>query len=178
MDSLYAEVVVKPKQPVVRNVMVGLIYLFAVAVFLTACRQSIANSTIAILMCSIPFLAVVVALNTYFYRRGKIEYEYLYCDDVMIVAKIINKSKRKNMAKIETDNIELFAPVEAGELNAYKDLPKRDFASMKKRNPVYAMVTVLQGKKVRILLEPSEKMLGCLKIKLGTRMIQKNGVTK
>ena len=96
----------------------------------------------------------------------------------MIVAKIINKSKRKNMAKIETDNIELFAPVEAGELHAYKDLPKRDFASMKKRNPVYAMVTVLQGKKVRILLEPSEKMLDCLKIKLGTRMIQKNGVTK
>ena len=175
MDSLYAEVVVKPKQPIIRNIIVGLIYAFALFVFLTACKQSFQNATFAVLLYSIPFLIVVMALNTYFYRRGKIEYEYLYCDDVMIVAKIINKNKRKNMAKIETDNVELFAPVGANELHAYKDLPKIDFASLKKQEPVYAMITVLRGKKMCILLEPSEKMLSCLKIKLGTRMIQSNG---
>ena len=38
----------------------------------------------------------------------------------MIIAKITNKSKRKNIAKIETDNIEIFAPENASELNSYK----------------------------------------------------------
>jgi len=89
----------------------------------------------------------------------------------MIIAKITNKSKRKNIAKIEADNIEIFAPENASELNSYRELPKRDFASAKKTNPVYAMVTVLKGKKVRIVIEPSEKLLYCFRMKLGTRYV-------
>lgn len=177
MESMYAEVVVKPKQPIVRNFVVLVVYVLAVGFFFLACYESYRAGTFMNIMCSLPFEIVVFALTTYFYRRGKIEYEYLYCDDVMIIAKITNKSKRKNIAKIEADNIELFAPEDARELNTYKELPKRDFASAKKANPVYAMVTVLKGKKVRILIEPSDKLLYCFRMKLGTRYVGAKTIT-
>lgn len=169
MDSMYAEVVVKPKQPKLRNGIAVCVFLFAAFVFLLSCVTAYTYGDLYVIFCCLPFEIVVISLDIYFYRRGKIEYEYLYCDDVLLIAKIINKSKRKNMAKIETDNIELFAPVQSAELNQYKQLQVRDFASARKNNPVYVMVTVLRGKKVRVLLEPSEKLLSCLKIKLGTR---------
>ena len=171
MESMYAEVVVKPKQPLIRNCIAYLIYVLDIAFFFLACYESIKYKTAINIMCSLPVVIVAFALNTYFYRRGKIEYEYLYCDDVMIIAKITNKSKRKNIAKIEADNIELLAPENSGEMNGYKELPKRDFTSAKKENPVYAMVTVFKGKKVRILIEPSDKLLYCFRMKLGTRYV-------
>lgn len=171
MESMYAEVVVKPKQPILRNIVVVAIYVLAIAFLFLACYESYQAGTFMNIMASLPFEIVVFALTTYFYRRGKIEYEYLYCDDVMIIAKITNKSKRKNIAKIETDNIELCAPENASELYLFKELPKRDFASAQRANPVYAIVTVLKGKKVRILIEPSEKLLYCFKMKLGTRYV-------
>lgn len=171
MESMYAEVVVKPKQPMVRNVIAAVIYVIAVAFFGFACYTSFVYQTLQVVAYCLPFEIVVFALNTYFYRRGKIEYEYLYCDDVLIVAKIINKSKRKNMAKIEMDNVELVAPITAPEARNFELLPKKDFASAKRKNPIYIMVTVIKGKKVRLLLEPSEKLLYCFRMKLGTRMV-------
>lgn len=171
MESMYAEVVVKPKQPMVRNLIAAAIYVLAVAFFGLACYTSFVYQTLQVVAYCLPFEVVVFALNTYFYRRGKIEYEYLYCDDVLIVAKIINKSKRKNMAKIEMDNVELVAPITAPEAKSFESLPKKDFASAKKENPIYILVTVLKGKKVRLLLEPSEKLLYCFRMKLGTRMV-------
>ncbi len=173
MESMYAEVVVKPKQPLVRNMIAYAIYVVAALFFLFACWSSIVDHTGIVVACSLPAEIVIVSLNTYFYRRGKIEYEYLYCDDVLIIAKIMNKSRRKNQAKIETDNIECFGLVGSKELDQYKSLPVRDFASAKKENDVYTLVTVLKGKKVRLLIEPSEKLLYCLQIKLGTRFVGK-----
>lgn len=171
MESMYAEVVVKPKQPMVRNVITTVIYVLATAFFGFACYTSVVCQTLQVVAYCLPFEIVVFALNTYFYRRGKIEYEYLYCDDVLIVAKIINKSKRKNLVKIEMENVELVAPITAPEARNFDSLPKRDFASAKKENPTYILVTALDGKKVRIILEPSEKLLYCFRMKLGTRMV-------
>ena len=171
MESMYAEVVVKPKQPMVRNVITAVIYVLATAFFGFACYTSVVCQTLQVVAYCLPFEIVVFALNTYFYRGGKIEYEYLYCDDVLIVAKIINKSKRKNLVKIEMENVELVAPITASEARNFESLPKKDFASARRENPIYILVTVVKGKKVRILLEPSEKLLYCFRMKLGTRMV-------
>lgn len=177
MDSLYAEVVVKPRQPIVRNIITTLIYVAIGLFFLYTCWSGIVDGQMVVIAFGLPFEVSVVALNTYFYRRGRIEYEYLYCDDVMIIAKIINKSKRKNMAKIEAENMELVAPVGAKELEQYKQLPIRDFASAGKKGQLYVMVTTLQKKKVRILFEPSDKLLYCFKMKLGTRIVSEKKKT-
>lgn len=174
MESLYAEVVVKPKQSLVRNVIMGIVFFLVGAFFIFACYAAYVSKTITVLTMCLPFLVSVFALTFYFFRQNKIEYEYIYCDDVIDIAKIRAKQKRKTIVRIETDNIELFAPVTSAELKQFNSLPIRDFSSEKKMNPVYAMITVFNGKKVKVLIEPSEKMLSCLKIKLGTRIVLEN----
>lgn len=171
MESLYAEVVVKPRQPILRNIVAGVICFMAIAFFVLACRSSFVYKDLKVVFWSIPMEITIISLTTFFYRRGKIEYEYIFCDDVMTIAKITNKSKRKNIASIETDNIELFAKADSKEMERWKQLPKADFASAKKRGDVYAAVTVYKGTKVRLLVEPSEKLMYCMKMKLGTRYV-------
>lgn len=173
MDSLYAEVVVKPKQSVVGRIIIALVVLVLAFVFYLSVKAAITYSDISPVFFCMPFLISIGAIVVYFYKMGKIEYEYIYCDDVIDIAKIKAKQKRKNIVRIETDNIEMFAPLDSAAMKNYETLPKRDFASAKKTNPIYAVVTVVDGKKVRVLLEPSEKMLEGLKIKLGTRIVCK-----
>lgn len=173
MDSLYAEVVVKPKQSVVRKVIIATVVLVLTFVLYLAVKTAFTFSDPSPVFFCLPFIISVGAIVIYFYKMGKIEYEYIYCDDVIDIAKIKAKQKRKNIVKIETDNIEMFAPLDSVAMKSYESLPKKDFASAKKINPTYAMVTVIGGKKVRVLLEPSEKMLEGLKIKLGTRIVCK-----
>lgn len=172
MDSLYAEVVVKPKQSTGRKIIVGIATAVILFVIYLACITAHAFHDIYVITFCLPLVISVGALTIYFHKMGKMEFEYIYCDDVIDIAKIKAKQKRKNIARIETDNIELFAPAGAKELESYKKLPKRDFASAKKENPVYVLITVINGTKVRVLLEPSQKMLECLKMKLGTRIIE------
>lgn len=173
MDSLYAEVVVKPKQSVARKVIIALVVFVLAFVLCIAVRTAVIFSDVSPVFFCMPLIISVGAIAVYFHKMGKIEYEYIYCDDIIDIAKIKAKQKRKNMVRIETDNIEMFAPVDSPAMKKYETLPKRDFASAKKVNSVYAMVTVLDGKKVKVLLEPSEKMLEGLKIKLGTRIVCK-----
>lgn len=171
MDSLYAEVVVKPRQPFIRNTIAAIVYLAAIAFFIASCVSANLFGTMMPVLQSIPMIIVIVAITTYFYHRGRIEYEYIYCDDVITIAKITNKSKRKNIASIETDNIELFAPMESNELKRFSNLKKVDFASARKKGDVYGVVTPYQGSNSIIMLEPSEKMLSCMKIKLGRKYV-------
>ena len=171
MDSLYAEVVVKPRQPRVRNTIAAIVYIAVVGFFIASCVAANLFDTMMPVFQSIPMVVVVVSITTYFYHRGKIEYEYIYCDDVITIAKIINQSKRKNIASIETDNIELFAPIKSDELKHFSNLKKVDFASARKKGDVYGVVTPYQGNNSIIMLEPSEKMLSCMKIKLGRKYV-------
>lgn len=173
MDSLYAEVVVKPKQSVARKVIIALVAVVLLFVLYLAIKAAITFSDASPVFFCLPLIISVGAIAIYFHKMGKIEYEYIYCDDVIDIVKIKAKQKRKNMVRIETDNIEMFAPLDSTAMKKYDALPKRDFASAKKINPVYALVTVINGKKVKVLLEPSEKMLEGLKIKLGTRIVCK-----
>lgn len=171
MDSLYAEVVVKPRQPRVRNTIAAIVYIAVLGFFIASCVAANLFDTMMPVFQSIPMVVVVVSITTYFYHRGKIEYEYIYCDDVITIAKIINKSKRKNIASIEIDNIELFAPIKSNELEHFSNLKKVDFASARKKGDVYGVVTPYQGSNSIIMLEPSEKMLSCMKIKLGRKYV-------
>lgn len=173
MDSLYAEVVVKPKQSVVRKVIIGVVVLVLAFLLYLAVKASVLYSDVYPIFFCVPVFISVGAITIYFHKMGKIEYEYIYCDDVIDIAKIKAKQKRKNVVRIETDNIEMFAPLDSAAMKNYETLPKRDFTSAKKVNPIYALITVVDGKKVRVLLEPSEKMLEGLKIKLGTRIVCK-----
>ena len=97
MESLYAEVVVKPKQSLVRNVILGIVFFLVGAFLILASYAAYVSKTIVVLTMCLPVLVTVFALTFYFYRQNKIEYEYIYCDDVIDIAKIRAKQKRKNI---------------------------------------------------------------------------------
>lgn len=173
MESLYAEVVVTPKQSLSKKIIVIVVTLFLSLVTLSAIKVSFASQSLFVLSCVAPMIIAIGAITWYFNKSNKIEYEYIYCDDVIDIARIRAKEKRKNILRIEVENVELFAPVDSEAMKEYDKLPAVDYTSAKKENPVYAMVTVVKGKKVRVLLEPSRKMLDGLGIKLGRKLVRK-----
>lgn len=172
MESLYAEVVVKPKQSLTKKVIVIIVTVFLTLITITAVGVAIRHQSIFVISRCTPMVVAIGAITWYFNKSSKIEYEYIYCDDIIDVARIRAKEKRKNILRVEVENIELFAPVGVEEMAQYNHLPVVNYASAKKENPIYAMVTVIKGKKVRVLLEPSERMLEGLSIKLGRKLIR------
>lgn len=172
MESLYAEVVVKPKQSISKKVIVIVVTIFLAFVTISAVKVAFLQQSLFVISCCAPMVIAIGALTWYFNKSGKIEYEYIYCDDTIDIARIRAKEKRKNILRVEVENIEIFAPADAKEMEPYNSLPAEDYASAKKENPIYAMVTVVKGKKARVLLEPSEKMLDGLNIKLGRKLIR------
>lgn len=172
MESLYAEVVVKPKQSISKKVIVTIVTIFLALVTISAVRLAFLQQSLFVISCCAPMVIAIGAITWYFNKSSRIEYEYIYCDDIIDIARIRAKEKRKNILRVEVENIELFAPVDTEAMTQYNNLSAIDYASAKKENPIYAMVTVVKGKKVRVLLEPSEKMLDGLSIKLGRKMIR------
>ena len=173
MESLYAEVVVKPKQSLSKKIIVICVTVFLALVTLSAVKVALWQQSFFVISCCAPMVIAIGAITWYFNKSSKIEYEYIFCDDIIDIARIRAKEKRKIILKVEVENIELFAPVDAEEMAQYNSLPVIDYASAKKENPIYAMVTVVKGKKVRVLLEPTERMLEGLSIKLGRKIIYK-----
>lgn len=172
MESLYAEVVVTPKQSGAKKGIVIFVTTFLTLLSLLAIYTAIRTNTSQVVISVAPMIIVIGAVTWYFNKNSKIEYEYIYCDDIIDIARIRAKEKRKNLVRVEVENIELFAPIDSKEMEQYNQLQAIDYASAEKKNPLYAMVTVVKGKNVRVILEPSEKMLEGLSIKLGRKMIR------
>lgn len=173
MESLYAEVVVKPKQSLSKKVIVVIVTIFLVLVTFTAVGMAFTMGNLFVVSRCAPMVIAIGAITWYFNKSSKIEYEYIYCDDVIDIARIRAKEKRKNILRIEVENIELLAPIDAKEMEQYNKLSALNYGSAKRENPIYAIVTVVKGKKVRVLIEPSKKMLDGLSIKLGRKLIRK-----
>lgn len=173
MDSLYDEVVIKPKQSIAVKIIVGGIYSFLAAFFMLACYTAFVYSEPVVITQCLPLIIPVFAITFYFFRQNRVEYEYIYCDDVIDIARIKAKEKRKNILHIETDNIEYFGPVDAKESESYRMLPKQSYISAKPSRDLYMMVTVVRGRKYQIWMEPSEKIIECFKIKLGRKIVLK-----
>ncbi|MBQ1687704.1 MAG: hypothetical protein II073_00325 [Lachnospiraceae bacterium] len=172
MESMLAEVVVKPKQPFFRNLICCIIYIAMAIFFVIACRSAILSHVYAIITFALPFEITIIALTTFFFRRGRIEYEYDFCDNVLLIVKIINKNKRVNLAKIEMENVEACMPIQSSMMDKYKSYAIKDFGPAKREKDMYALVTVLNNQNVRLYIEPSEKLLYCLRMRLGQRFTE------
>jgi hypothetical protein len=110
--------------------------------------------------------AMLVA-SFYFFPRFNVEYEYIYCDGQLDFDRITGNSKRKNALRIDFEKVEMVAPVNSHALDNYKhmDLVTKDFSSLNPEAKVYAIICRGDRQNMRILFEPSEKMLTCIKQK-------------
>lgn len=157
MNELYAEAVVKRKDTMTT---IGLraLMIIGVIVGLFLLLTGSAFSLIG------PVIIVVVV---FFYPRLNVEYEYVFVDGQLDFDKISGKSKRKTMLRIDFEQVEIMAPINSSVLNNYNhvQLETKDFSSLNKDSKPYVIIANADGKKLKIIFEPNEKMLAMIKQK-------------
>ena len=124
MNESYKELIVKKemgaKEIVLRTVCVVPTVLFALL--------SLAGVLIALVG------AGIFGVLTYFvWISTDIEYEYLYLDKELNVDKIMAKSRRKKVATLEVERMEIMAPEKSHQLDSYRnrDFKKVDYSAGK-----------------------------------------------
>ena len=77
-------------------------------------------------------VAAIFGVLTYFvWISTDIEYEYLYLDKELNIDKIMAKSRRKKMATLEVERMEIMAPEKSHQLDSYRnrDFKKVDYSA-------------------------------------------------
>ena len=80
----------------------------------------------------------------YFTQDINVDYEYVYVEKEIRIAKIINKEKRKELASYPLDDMEIIAPFASHRLDGYRERVKMiDYTSGREedRNIRYGLVT-------------------------------------
>jgi hypothetical protein len=165
MNETYAEAGVKRKDTALTFLLRFLLIFVGVVSFILL---SVHNT---ILMIAAVILLVGVI---YMFPRLKIEYEYVYCDGQLDFDKIMGNARRKNVMKVDFEQVEIMAPQGSHSLDGYAHLKPavRDFTSLDKNKKPYVIVTRSGENKTKILFEPSEKMIGAIKMKYPRKIVE------
>jgi hypothetical protein len=116
---------------------------------------------------------IIIVAVFFFYPKLSVEYEYVFVDGQIDFDKIIGKAKRKNMLRIDFDQIDIMAPINSASLDSFNhvQMEKKDFSSLGKDSKPYVIIASTNSKKMRIIFEPSEKMLAMIKQKNPRKII-------
>ncbi|MBR4026125.1 MAG: hypothetical protein IKJ01_01020 [Lachnospiraceae bacterium] len=122
----------------------------------------------------VPVSIAFYAIGIYFMRKS-LEYEYSYFDGDFRFAKIISKSKRKNLRGYEIEEVQIIAP--EGDRSVYKyendgTLKVRDLTSGKNDGKVYTMVAKGDEGLEITKFQPDEKYLDAVCIKYPYKVIR------
>ena len=98
-------------------------------------------------MTSLLFLipaALCAAAANYFWLESAVDFEYVYVDKELRVAKIMQKQRRKELAVYDLTQMEVLAPVDSYHLDGFKnkDLKVIDYSSQGDENKAsrYALI--------------------------------------
>ena len=155
MNENYAEQLIKRRTPAYAYALTGVLgAVTAVAIFL-----ALTTGVLAVI------LMFIVGFLTYLsYRNTHVEFEYLFVGGQLSVDKILGKSKRKKAFECSMEEIQVVAPADSYMLNDYKNAVKTvDFSSHMEHVKVYVAVVQVKGERTKVMLEPGEKMLGCMR---------------
>ncbi|MGN0342482.1 MAG: DUF6106 family protein [Roseburia sp.] len=127
-------------------------------------------------------LFLIAAILFYAVRAtSRVEYEYSYIEGRLSFAKIKNKKRRKSLAVIEMETLQLIAPVGAPELRNFHEnmnIIKRDYTSGEPDRKVYEAVYTQGESVVDILFEPDENMLDMMAHRYASRIKHESSVKK
>lgn len=115
-----------------------------------------------LLLPSLLFLLIIVwALAVFFIKLQKIEYEYTFTSGDLDIDKISGDYKRKRKMTIGMDAVELVAPADSHELDAFRNGGYKvlDFSANDANLKNYVMIASWQNARVKIIITPNEKML-------------------
>lgn len=159
MDGLYAEARAKKKMTIkdqlIKFAVIAGMLVFFILGFLTM--------NVFLLIFGVVFLG----LTYYLLPRLHVEYEYVFCDGQLDFDKINGGIKRKNMLRIDFDQLVVVAPKNSHALDGYRHegVAVKDFTSLEDDHAVYGIVISGGEKPMLIYFEPNEKMLAAMKQK-------------
>ncbi len=143
------------------------IFPILIGSYLMILMYSLKNT--GLLMVSIVVSAILYYISYKIFNSFNVDYEYSLVDDELRFAKIINKSKRKELITIARSNIRMIARVNDGAHNNVlsSDNSKKISLISQTNNEYYFMLaSTKEGKSVCIFFEPNEKMCENLKVHL------------
>lgn len=109
--------------------------------------------------------AIIVVAVFYLMPRLNVEYEYIFVDGQFDVDKIMGGSKRKNILRFDFEKVDVVAPQGSHGLDPYGNLKEKNFTSRNGEVTPYVIVVNEVNQKIKVLFEPSEKMLEVMKNK-------------
>lgn len=164
MNQLYAEAGVRKKETTVSMALRALLVVGAVVGVLLM----LLGGLFGILG------IVIIALMIFLFPKLNIEYEYVFVDGQIDFDRIMGKSKRKTMLRIDMEQIDIIAPQGSHALDSYNhiQIESRDYSSGDKNSKPYVIIANKENKKYRIAFEPNEKMLSMIKQKNPRKLVQ------
>lgn len=157
MNQAYAEAGVKKQDNasslalrglIILGIVIGIVLMFMSGLF------------------SIIGLILIIVLG-FLYPKLNIEYEYVYVDGQLDFDRITGKAKRKTMVRIDLDQVEAVAPVNSHALDGFNNgqFETKNFSSGSKESKPYVVIAKVSDKRMKILFEPSDKMVELMKQK-------------
>ena len=97
--------------------------------------------------------------------NANIEFEYQYCDKEITVDKILNKSRRKNVAKYDVTKIEALAPSRSYHLDEFKNRSFKtvDYSARVKDPQPDPTYTFIYDGKEKVVFEPTDEFVAAVK---------------
>ena len=120
------------------------------------------------------FIAILMIVGmVYVFPRLNIEYEYIFCDGQIDFDRISGGQKRKTMRRIDFEQVEICAPIKSHSLDSYNhsNIKVIDYSSRDPQRPKYAVILRDKGNLVKIVFEPNETMLSCIKSKAPRKIV-------
>lgn len=110
-------------------------------------------------------VGVVFGVGAFFVKRNaNLEFEYLYLDKEITIDKIMDKSKRKRVAKYDVEGIEIIAPVNSHELDSYnnRQVKVKDYSTGIVDVPDTRYAMFYKGEE-KVIFNPSGELLNAIK---------------
>lgn len=160
MMDMYAEYIVKRKSDLKTSVMKMFIILASAILMYVAIGLTQAYNLIIIMPASVVLIAWI---GYRAYLMFNVEYEYIVTNGELDIDRIIARRGRKRMINVKTNAYELIAPYDSEHRAAYeqgnfaKTIDAR--SSVNAENVWFIIADVRDTGRVRILFEPTPKML-------------------
>ncbi len=117
---------------------------------------------------------IAFAVAYFGFRRLDVEYEYIFVTTELSIDRILGRQKRKRMALIDVNQMELMAPMESHELSGFRgnpDVKKLDFSSGMPGAKTYGIYCTGEGGKRLYTVEPSEQILKAIRLAVPRKII-------
>lgn len=155
MSDSYVECLVKHKTPTVK-VLLRMLFIVLTGLFVLLFFVVGFPALIMALVCGV--------LSYFMTLECSVEFEYLYVDREINIDKISAQKKRKTVEKLNTEKIEILAPVNSWHLDEYKNrqLKVKDYSVGYEAQPDQRYMLIYNNE-AKVLLSPNSAFIAAVK---------------